>query len=294
MWSEYKSWAELCLIEDQKELMTATMFLHNLGSLLYFSEDENLSDVIFLDPQWLTDVMSTVITTMHNYLGREGQEGILQHSVLPFIWRPPTFPKELHGFMLYLLNKFEITFTLDNGKNDGESAGNSDDGNAVLDSPAPTTFPISSPTVAPQVSPPDVGENQQQSATASAPATDVGRGDDGNGRGEGPSDGREEEIEEITSNLPKVEAGAAEANKGSELVRRNTREVLSKLFNRPIAQRTAKGCSLVPALLSTKRPEDLASLWPPRRVGDKVLEFGRIYSFDFVPSGFFAKVLLNP
>jgi len=36
--------------------------------------------------------------------------GVLQHSVLPQIWRPPSFPSELHEFLLSLLERFEITF----------------------------------------------------------------------------------------------------------------------------------------------------------------------------------------
>lgn len=32
------------------------------------------------------------------------------HSALPQIWRPPAYPLELHGFLLSLLERFEITF----------------------------------------------------------------------------------------------------------------------------------------------------------------------------------------
>jgi hypothetical protein len=78
------------------------------------------------------------------------------------------------------------------------------------------------------------------------------------------------------------------------LKRKSTRELLERLVNKRISRkRRLKGCSLVPALLSTKRPDDLASVWPPRREGDGVLEYGRIYTFDFAPSGFFAKVMVR-
>jgi hypothetical protein len=76
------------------------------------------------------DVLATVVSTKHNYcrysvltaLNRHTQcvlthqcalthrTGVLPHSALPHIWRPPAFPRELHGFLLSLLERFEITF----------------------------------------------------------------------------------------------------------------------------------------------------------------------------------------
>jgi hypothetical protein len=293
LWSEYKSWAELCLIENEKELKIATTFLHNLGSLLYFSDDENLADVVILDPQWLTDVMATIITTKHNYLGREGYEGILQHSVLPFIWRPPTFPDDLHGFILYLLNKFEIAFTLDDGGEDGADGG---DGQSLLSFlPIAPAQPMSEPPQA-----------QPLSASSPLPADRTAASDQlQTSRSRTPSLAASAPPELPTLPLPQDEAAASAAPPAQQqtasaaivdstvaaLKRKNTRELLEKLVNKRISRRRrAKGCSLVPALLSTKRPDDLASVWPPRREGDGLLEYGRIYTFDFTPSGFFAKV----
>lgn len=259
----------------------ATSFLHNLGTLLYFGDDENLRDVIILDPQWLAAIMSTIITTKHNYLGREGYEGILQHSMLPFIWRPPTFPDDLHGFFLYLLNKFDIAFTLYEGDDDSSSAENQD---SILSFLPTTSFNVKGPS-------PDL-QSKRLSERLSATVVDSKQG--------GPSTAQAFRMS--MSNLTLRPRAPPVADKASDMTesrpreqsplkRKTTRELLSELINRPISQKLKNnGYSLVPALLATKRPDDLATVWPLRQEGDGILEYGRIYTFDFTPTGFFAKV----
>src|SRR4051794_31899067 len=85
LWEEYRNLGFLCGILSEPDLLTATSFLHNWGSLVYFEKDENLSNINILDPQWLTKVMSTVLTTKHRYV----REGILNYSALLQIWRAP-------------------------------------------------------------------------------------------------------------------------------------------------------------------------------------------------------------
>lgn len=36
----------------------------------------------------------------------------MHHSILPLLWREPQFPASLHGFLLALLNRFEVAFTM--------------------------------------------------------------------------------------------------------------------------------------------------------------------------------------
>jgi hypothetical protein len=89
-WDEFRSLARLCLIEREHDLLAATSLLHNFGSLVHFPNDEKvqcppppprvlasvvalmrgsvqLKDVVILEPQWLMNVMSTVVSTKHNY-----------------------------------------------------------------------------------------------------------------------------------------------------------------------------------------------------------------------------------
>jgi hypothetical protein len=75
---------------------------------VHFRNDEKLRNIVVLDPQWLTKVMATVFTTKQSF----SKNGILPHSNLAQIWRPPSFPPELHPFLLQLLHQFDIAITL--------------------------------------------------------------------------------------------------------------------------------------------------------------------------------------
>ena len=46
---------------DNSELNQATMFLHENGVLLHY-DDATLDDLYFVDPQWLCDFLSSIIT----------------------------------------------------------------------------------------------------------------------------------------------------------------------------------------------------------------------------------------
>ena len=70
--------------------------------------DSELHDVVILDPQWVTDLLASVITTKQNFV----RDGILKHSDLPFIWR---FDSALHPKLLRLLERFEVSFQMPEG-----------------------------------------------------------------------------------------------------------------------------------------------------------------------------------
>ncbi|KAL6060410.1 Myotubularin-like phosphatase domain [Balamuthia mandrillaris] len=118
-WQDYVAVAKLCGIqEEQGDLLTATEVLHNLGSIVHF-EDAKLRELVILDPQWLTKVMSSIITTKHNY----AKTGVLMHKVLAQLWRAPDFPLSVHPFLLSLLTKFEIVFKLEGVAEDDGTEG---------------------------------------------------------------------------------------------------------------------------------------------------------------------------
>lgn len=74
------------------------------------------------------DVMSTIVSTKHNYckygsscftsirrqavstLTTLSRNGVMRHSALPHIWKPPTYPAQVHPFILSLLERFELSF----------------------------------------------------------------------------------------------------------------------------------------------------------------------------------------
>lgn len=46
---------------DDTEILQASQFLHENGVLIHYN-DVALSDIFFLDPQWLCDILATVVT----------------------------------------------------------------------------------------------------------------------------------------------------------------------------------------------------------------------------------------
>lgn len=57
-WEEWRNVANSVGIFD-RDVRSATIYLHNLGEILYFDDVKfGLNDVIILDPQWITSVFS--------------------------------------------------------------------------------------------------------------------------------------------------------------------------------------------------------------------------------------------
>ena len=117
-WAAFTKFASNVSFKDEEQLLRATNFLHDLGSLVLFENDQTLERLIVLDPQWLTKMFASVITTSHQYI----KNGILKYSDLNQIWRPPLYPPSLHPSLITILEKFEILLELPT-EEDGEDKG---------------------------------------------------------------------------------------------------------------------------------------------------------------------------
>lgn len=110
--NQFMHWDEFVLIAkgnniDSDDITAAVEFLNKIGKVCYFDNDKNGSDLsrwIFLDPQFLTNVMSDVITLKHRFV----KEGKLFKSDLKNIWS--SYPHKIHDILIELLQKFEILF----------------------------------------------------------------------------------------------------------------------------------------------------------------------------------------
>ena len=97
-------------ISSDEEVKAATLFLHEVGSLLHYDDRKNnLDGLYFVDPRWLCDMMSTVVTI-------EGRNGILTQAELSLLYRSKQFPSEFLDQYLVLLDRFEIALSLDQVK----------------------------------------------------------------------------------------------------------------------------------------------------------------------------------
>ena len=66
-----------------RELEQAVRFLHDNGTMLHY-EDPLLSDLYFVDPQWLCDMLAHIVTVREiNPLVRDGQFVNLSISCAP-------------------------------------------------------------------------------------------------------------------------------------------------------------------------------------------------------------------
>ena len=100
-------------IQDDEELKTATLFLTDVGSLLYYDDrGHNLHDLYFVDPRWLCDMMSKVVTIKER--NPFVNNGILYSKDIPMLFKDEQFPWQYFEHYLTLLDRFEIALPLDN------------------------------------------------------------------------------------------------------------------------------------------------------------------------------------
>jgi GTPase SAR1 family protein len=108
MWSEYRAIAKNAHIYDDSTLRACSQFMHDVGNIIWFNQPE-LSELVILDPQWLSDVMASVISFKANW-----KSGLLQHDSLPIVWKQ--YPVSLHKTLLGILERFEVVFPIKGGE----------------------------------------------------------------------------------------------------------------------------------------------------------------------------------
>ena len=101
---------DLVDIQDDKELDTATHFLHEVGALFHYDDRlHNLDDLYFVDLSWLYDLVSTV-ATKNPYVNN----GILKSKNIPLLLEDKHYSSKYFIQLLALLSRFDIALPLDN------------------------------------------------------------------------------------------------------------------------------------------------------------------------------------
>jgi internalin A len=95
--------------EDQESQESLAFHLHNLGIALNYKDDTRLRDTHVLNPHWVTSGIYKILNA--NRLER--QKGEIGLEDLPAIFDKKDYPKEMHGFLLDLMKKFELCFDLE-------------------------------------------------------------------------------------------------------------------------------------------------------------------------------------
>ena len=100
-------------IQDEEELRTATLFLTDVGTLLHYDDrGRNLHELYFIDPRWLCDMMSKVVTVKER--NPFVKNGVLNAEHIRLLFRDERFPWQYFEQYLTLLDRFEIALPLDN------------------------------------------------------------------------------------------------------------------------------------------------------------------------------------
>ncbi|MEV7230924.1 COR domain-containing protein [Polymorphospora sp. NPDC051019] len=111
-WDDF---VEACKVQqlDDDETVTLAELLHDLGHIIYFGDDEGLRDIVVLNPEWLTKAIAYVLEDGPT----RDANGVLDHARLRLIWQDrvegEVYPARHHPYFLRLMEKFDISYRLD-------------------------------------------------------------------------------------------------------------------------------------------------------------------------------------
>lgn len=94
---------------DEDACEELASFLHDLGLMLFYRDDERLRRLGVLNPHWVTQGIYRIITAPE-LRGRGGKVTIEDFKA---VLDPAVYPKKLHSYLLNLMRKFELCFPLD-------------------------------------------------------------------------------------------------------------------------------------------------------------------------------------
>jgi internalin A len=104
---EYRKACRKWKVKSRAEQNLLGRYLHDLGVMLNFREDERLQDTHVLKPQWVTEGIYTIL----NARLLDDQKGELRLRELKSILPTKEYPANMHRFLLDLMKKFELCFT---------------------------------------------------------------------------------------------------------------------------------------------------------------------------------------
>lgn len=268
----------MSFLPTEKDVYRACHFLHRCGVLLYFDNDPLLSQFIILEPSFITGLMSTLVTTKHNF----ANTGILRHSHLCQIWKPPVYPVNIHAHLLALLSRFEIAYQCPPTFNLTSVTGHK---SSIQIQPPGNPKPL--PPTPGSESPGDTPASAEDSPVDSLASSPTSR-EDLQPRKRRLSS-RVNRVSERFSSLMLSSDG--KSKKKEEGKKDSTSADNNSLFFDQ-AQFDSEGASIIPCLLNEHRPIEIRDLFPNVPEETEV-EFERSLVFDFVPIGLFSRLLVR-
>jgi serine/threonine protein kinase/GTPase SAR1 family protein len=266
-WSEWQQMATTELNMDEAQLKEATSHWHEAGSLSWFDED-GLRDIVCLRPDFLTDVFSAVISAKTGL-----SSGILRHDALIQIWKG--LPLYLYPHMLTILEKFEILHKLEGGVLEGQAG---DLFGSGATTPLLSAADLFAATTSPSVSPAPFVNGVVGTPTPAATVTFA--------NGVVQTGGVTLDFGTAAPAVAPTPISAATGG-GMTVAQHGGGGGVN-------AKNMFSGRSIIPAMLPEQEPpaHELEKHWPDLPKGSAT-ELTRLYTFDFVPNGFFARLLVR-
>ena len=103
-WNQFLEYAHMFGIKGEEEVREMATFLHDMGSVLWYNSTM-MRDMVILDPQWLSEMMASIISMKVRW-----KDGELPHSALANIWK--AYPQSMHATLLSFLEHFEVAYPL--------------------------------------------------------------------------------------------------------------------------------------------------------------------------------------
>ena len=109
----FDRYREICAaqgVRDAEKQETLATILDCLGIALNYRDDPRLRDTSVLKPRWLVDGIYTILRWMHKHK----TNGELRLADFPKALKDKkTYPTKMHGFLLALMEKFELCFQVE-------------------------------------------------------------------------------------------------------------------------------------------------------------------------------------
>jgi len=88
----------------QDEIVTLSDWLHELGDLLYFQDNQDLKNIVILKPQWVTEHISRVLTSQQLI----DNQGVLTDTDRDTLW--PDLEHEMREHFSNLMEQFDLSY----------------------------------------------------------------------------------------------------------------------------------------------------------------------------------------
>lgn len=111
----YEEYRQMCVtagLSDDNQQRTLISFMHDLGIVINFQSDDRVRDTNILNPAWVTEGVYALITSQK----LAQNNGVLARHQVSELLDPVRYPPERQGFILRMMEKFELAYPLEGGK----------------------------------------------------------------------------------------------------------------------------------------------------------------------------------